>query len=254
MRMYRCENIRNNVDKKIYPFLSGKRFSVAVIFPHEKNRDYSTRVEKLLKIIKSTSQNRNIIHLGCCDHKKLISTRIRKHEWLQQILEENAENVLGIDINKEAIDYCRNELGKNNMFCYDMISDVKEVRELLEKDKIHWSYLVAGEMLEHVDNPVDFLKHISDNYSDLINKIIITVPNAFSYENFKAAWNNMEIINSDHRYSFTPYTISKVLTRAGFHVEQVYVTNHTNLLCRFFGKNMMGQTLVATASFSKSEK
>lgn len=240
----------NRVEKKLQPYLSGRRLSVGVGYHHSENRDYSTRVEKIIEIIGDRS---NLIHLGCCDHKELIQKRIRLHEWLQVILEENANKVIGIDINSEAVEYCRNQLGMKNMYCFDMTMEIVETRECLSSNGKKWDYIIAGEIIEHLDNPVEFLSILNENYHDMIDKLVVTVPNAFYIDNFKRAWRNQEIINSDHRYWFTPYTIAKVLTIAGFHIEQVFVTDHSNNLCRLLGKNMMGNTLVTVASFGKKK-
>ncbi|MDN5338800.1 MAG: hypothetical protein PWQ20_1870 [Thermotogaceae bacterium] len=43
----------------------------------------------------------------------------------------------------------------------------------------------------------------------------MTAPNALRYSNFIFAQKNIEVINSDHRYWFTPYTLSKIALMAG---------------------------------------
>jgi hypothetical protein len=82
-----------------------------------------------------------------------------------------------------------------------------------------WDYIVAGEVLEHIDDPVMFLKSIREKYGACTERIIITVPNALSYTNFRFALRNIEMINSDHRFWFTPFTLMKVATEAGIEVE-----------------------------------
>jgi hypothetical protein len=82
-----------------------------------------------------------------------------------------------------------------------------------------WDYIVAGEVLEHIDDPVMFLKAIREKYGACTERIIITVPNALSYTNFRFALRNIEMINSDHRFWFTPFTLLKVATQAGIVVE-----------------------------------
>jgi hypothetical protein len=44
--------------------------------------------------------------------------------------------------------------------------------------------------------------------------------------------NYVEIINSDHRFWFTPYTISKVLVSAGYNPEKITYTNLQSLNIR----------------------
>ena len=82
-----------------------------------------------------------------------------------------------------------------------------------------WDYIVAGEVLEHIDDPVMFLKSIREKYGACTERILITVPNALSYTNFRFALRNIEMINTDHRFWFTPYTLLKVASQAGITVE-----------------------------------
>ena len=75
-----------------------------------------------------------------------------------------------------------------------------------------WDFVLLGEIIEHVDNPVDFLKSIKDKFKPFSKKIIITAPNAYSYTHVLSyIENNVELINSDHRFWFTPYTILKLM-------------------------------------------
>ena len=79
-----------------------------------------------------------------------------------------------------------------------------------------WQYIVLGEVLEHINNPVEFLTQLNSNFKGHVDSIIITVPNAFALKNIKNAFRNVEEINSDHRYYFTPYTLGKILTLSGY--------------------------------------
>lgn len=106
-----------------------------------------------------------------------------------------------------------NEIGYSNSFVCDIINDPP--LEIITKTS-DFDYIFLGEILEHVENPVLFLKSIIDKYSEHVKKIVISVPNAFTLSNFKNALSNKEIINSDHKYWFTPFTIAKVLSCAGY--------------------------------------
>jgi len=87
----------------------------------------------------------------------------------------------------------------------------------------HWDVVVLGEVLEHVDNPVLFLQTLNKQLRFFADTLIITVPNAFRYNNIRYSKRNCEVINSDHRYWFTPYTLLKILIRAGFTVEHLWL-------------------------------
>jgi hypothetical protein len=58
---------------------------------------------------------------------------------------------------------------------------------------------------------------------------VITVPNAWTQTTMRMANRSAEIINSDHRYWFTPYTLSKVIVQAGLQLEDIYFANRVPL-------------------------
>ncbi len=62
-------------------------------------------------------------------------------------------------------------------------------------------------------------------FTSIADRIIVTVPNAFKFENFLNAMRDREAINSDHRYWFTVYTIAKVMTLSGITMENFYLVN-----------------------------
>ena len=72
-----------------------------------------------------------------------------------------------------------------------------------------------------------FLQRFRENYGDVVEQIVITVPNALRAGNVKGAFRNTETINSDHRFFFTPYTIAKVACDAGFTPEQILMATFT---------------------------
>lgn len=111
-------------------------------------------------------------------------------------------------------------------------------------------------MLEHVDNPVQFLEAVNKNYREIVDKIIITVPNAFSIFNFMTALSGKEAINTDHRYFFTPYTLCKIAYMAGMMPEEIYYAEKWGgrraiLLRKLFGKNICGDRLVMIARLGR---
>lgn len=106
----------------------------------------------------------------------------------------------------------------------DILNEKKD-EDILKNE---WDYIVLGEILEHVDNPVEFLEKILKNYGKNIKNILITVPNILSTGRIlEIKKNNGEMINSDHRYWFSPYTLLKVTERAGIKIENsnIYFTD-----------------------------
>jgi hypothetical protein len=62
---------------------------------------------------------------------------------------------------------------------------------------------------------VQFLSKFVEHYGSFCRTVIITVPNAFRGGNVINIFQNREVINSDHRFFYTPYTLLKVATDSG---------------------------------------
>lgn len=196
-----------------YDYLAGNRFSDHYNMTLEENI-LLCRNDRILDIVRGKS----VLHVGCCDHKPLITSKIQSHTWLHGLLEENCSYVLGVDIDKEAVDYVNSEgFSKNKVYCADMLSD--SFTESIPKKML--DYVLFGEMIEHVDNPVQFLTRARENLKryGFNGKYIVTAPNALAL--YRTARDEKERVNSDHRYWFTPYTLSKVLYRSGIKPEEI---------------------------------
>jgi hypothetical protein len=208
-------------DKQITDYLYGRKFSAAldVNFGSQKQAGTS-RIEMLLNL----SKNKNVIHLGCADHLPLIDQKRKNGNWLHELLTINCHKCIGVDINKEAVQYIREQVGLNNVFLPG-----QEVDDIIFDSETKWDYIILGELIEHVDNPVQFLKEISEKYASKVKQIIITAPNAFSLLTVKDILNNNENINSDHNYWFSPYTLSKVAIKAGFKNSEFFFADRVKL-------------------------
>lgn len=193
-------------------YLSGSSFSSGLTIKICQSGDL---LEDRFSIIENITRGKDIIHLGCVDHLPIIEEKIRKNIWLHSRLCSCAHRCLGIDINSEGIKYLETKLGYTDLVCADITEP--NIPELMNNQ---WDFLIMGEILEHVDNPCAFLKVIHENYSQNIHRIIITVPNALSWQNISHTFSHEECINTDHRYWFTPYTLGKIITQAGMEVEE----------------------------------
>jgi len=195
-------------------YLVGKKFSNSLTIDIAKKE---TVILDRFSLIENYVKGKKIIHLGCCDHVPLIKEKIKNNFWLHASITNNSNKTLGIDINKEGIKYLTNELNITNCIYANIIQD-----EIPEINSENWDYIIAGEIIEHLDNPVEFLKNIHFKFKNKIQKIIITVPNAFCYTNLKFIKKKQECINTDHRYWFTPFTLAKILTLASFQIEEYF--------------------------------
>lgn len=194
-------------------YLRGGKFATSYTLQMQFDRD-DYQLRSRIDLLRGLAAGRKLVHVGCVDHDvATIVRKLRSDEWLHRSLVEVSARCLGIDINVEGIRYIREELGLADVEAADITA-----RHCDAIGADTWDYLLLAELVEHIDNPVDFLTRIRASYRDQVNSLLVTVPNAFALRNRKHANQGQERINSDHRYWFTPYTISKVLTAAGFRV------------------------------------
>lgn len=223
------------LDSQVLKYLKGDAFqtSLNVEIGKEKHKIIS-RERAITDIIKNTA----VVHIGCSDHIQVINDKIRNNIWLHKLITDNATNSIGIDIDKESIEFIKNELGYKNVFHGNiLIDDLKEIKAG------KWDYAVFGEIVEHLDDPVHFLKAFKAKYGENVSRFIITVPNIYNIRQFSNMMNYREVINSDHRFWFTPYTISKVLVSAGYNPDKIIYSNLQSLNIRDLVKRKIKRLL-----------
>ncbi|ARN72641.1 class I SAM-dependent methyltransferase [Oceanicoccus sagamiensis] len=194
------------------PYLKGEKFDDYQSF----DLSTSSAVYSRLSNIEKLAKGKRVLHIGCCDHLPFIDQKLSQGEWVHEIITRVAEKCLGIDINQASVNYVRDSLKYDNVEYGDILS--QKIKGIINDE---WDMAILGEILEHVDNPVEFLSAIRTTYSDHIKKIIVTVPNAFSYRNSVNIAKGVERINTDHRYWFSPYTLAKILCKSGLEVEEI---------------------------------
>jgi hypothetical protein len=194
-------------NSEINKYLNGELFSAGLDIPFSKDKyPDQSRIDKIIEL----TTNKNVIHVGCADHLPLIMGKIKNKKWLHGLLLEKTAKCIGIDNNSEAVDFINKQLGIKDVYYLDITTDNSGIFE-----NYYWDYLILGEIIEHIDNPIAFLSKIKEKFKGKVDKIIITAPNVFNLLTIKDIKNNVENINTDHRYWFSPYTLSKVVLNSG---------------------------------------
>ena len=198
------------IEEQYLGLLRGEKFDKGLRFPLQKNTEVEDWTDRLNFLV-SLAKGKSVLHWGCCDHLPLIEDKIRQGQWLHGLLTTSAAVCHGLDIDGPALSKVR-DLGFQNVSFIDdrMLIPTEVLRQT-------WDYIIAGEVLEHVSEPLHFLSGIKKSLGNRVDKIVLTVPNAFRYQNFANCLSEDEIecINSDHRFWFTPYTVAKIATDAG---------------------------------------
>lgn len=191
--------------------------SVSVGAPvHFSYRLNSKELVYRINYIEEQIRQKKVIHIGYCDHPEIIDFKIKQNTWLHKRLCLSAEKCIGIDINQLSVDYVRERYGFPG-YCIDIMTD--DIPLEIKQDT--WDFVILGEVLEHIDDPITFLKTIKAKFDGRAAYILVTVPNAFRLINFKNIFKSEEFINSDHRWWFTPFTLQKACNLAGFKPEKV---------------------------------
>lgn len=187
-------------------YISGRRFADGFKLPIKRATSGRDRLSLLVEL----ARDKRVVDLGFADHLDQIDPKRAAGTWLHGMLREAAEVCLGIDLNAVSVDRARS-LGYVDVVVGDIANE--DIPEVFEGA---WDLLVLGEILEHVDDPVTFLRSIRERYGPRLPQLVISVPNALSLQTAYHALRGVELVNSDHRYWFTPYTLAKVVSRAGY--------------------------------------
>jgi len=175
-------------------------------------------VEIRPNLIYKMCAEKRVIHLGCTDHLELIDFRVNNYNYIHRQLSYVASECIGIDTNVEAVEHLK-KYGINNVVAADMTQP-----GIAAIENSHWDWLVLPDVLEHIPNPVQFLLDIDKVYGNNIDRILITVPNAFG--SCVCSGFNTEVINYDHCFWFTPYTLCKVVHSAGLEIDELFMCTY----------------------------
>jgi Methyltransferase domain len=199
--------------------LAGTTFDENVTFDY----DLKTPLQNRLNLLTDLAVGKRILHIGCCDHIPLLREKLASDTWLHGRVTRVAAQCVGIDIDDEAVKRAREFSKLDNIFCGDITAEsmMPEVGDTV------FDYAIFGEVLEHIGNPVQFLKSFLSTYGENVRQVIITVPNALRGGNIRNVFRSRETINSDHRFFFTPYTIAKVAWDAGLSPVSIQMAHYS---------------------------
>lgn len=158
-------------------------------------------------------QNKRVLHLGCSDHPY---TRERGEELLHKKLAKITapENLWGLDASREGVDRLK-EMGFKKVI-YGNAESMNKVAFDTEFDVI-----LAGEIIEHVDNVGLFLDSIR-SLMGVDTCLVITTPNAFSIKGFFHSLMGREKVHSDHNYYFSYQTVIQLLKKHNLYCPEIH--------------------------------
>ena len=192
----------------IGPYLVGDQFSSGRSFRWTAPRRCMDR----LSLLESLVEGKRVIHLGFADHLEVIPGKRADGSWLHERLMARSERCAGVDLNQTTVDWIRSELGIKDVYVCDLLAEGLP-GELQDES---WDLVVMGELIEHLPDPIGFLSAIRRAVPNAA--LLVTAPNAWNIEVVRRVLARSEVINTDHQTWYSPFTLAKQLTRAGYQV------------------------------------
>lgn len=161
------------------------------------------RVEELVR----RCAGKRVLHLGCADFP---FTDQSDGRLLHAQLARVARELWGMDRSPEGLASLR-AMGWTNV----LVGDAEALEALaLPGD---FDVIVAGELIEHLENPGRFLASIRALMTPATD-LVLTTPNASSLRGVVHALGGREKVHHEHCCYFSYFTIAQLLARAGLRV------------------------------------
>lgn len=169
-----------------------------------------------VEFIKSACAGKKALHLGCTNWP-YTQDAIDKNMLLHFELAASASSLYGFDFDQEGLDVLA-AAGTTGLYRADLENlDAVEMNETFD-------VIVAGEMIEHLNNPGLFLKGIQ-RFMNADTQLVITTINAYSALRFaiyglrgKGGLN--EPVHPDHVAYYSYKTLNLLVERAGLKVSE----------------------------------
>ena len=134
--------------------------------------------------------------------------------WLHNKIRRVAIKLHGVDILQEPIQ----KLKQLGYFAYT----VEELKNMSDQ----YDVVLISDVIEHVNDPVEFLNFYS-NYLKPGGKLIVSTPNANRANNFiNILFNNTYSVNPEHTFWFCPRTMAEVISRTSLKIFEFYWAGH----------------------------
>jgi 2-polyprenyl-3-methyl-5-hydroxy-6-metoxy-1,4-benzoquinol methylase len=174
----------------------------------------STRFRQLQKFY----QGKDILDIGC-------AVGYQKEDWMHKNIKAIAKSIHGLDLDAESIHEIR-KMG------FDIEQGNAQSFNLNKK----FNLVHAGELIEHLDKPGDFLESVSKHLTH-DGVLLMTTPNALRISNFIYAATGGLKVNAEHTCWFCETTITTLLERKGFEVVEIGYLKHETF--NFFRKSLL---------------
>lgn len=168
-------------------------------------------VDRIAHLTES-ARGQRVIHLGFAD-AGFRDMQARSDTWLHEHLDRVATSLVGIDIEDEGVELARSR----GYEAYQ--ANACRAAELEALGIEPADVIIAGEVIEHLEDPGAFLRALAVLVKPG-GELIVTTPNSHGLINIAATLVNREINHPDHLVMYTWRTLSTLLERTGWDVTE----------------------------------
>jgi len=164
------------------------------------DKKYAVHLDRTAYLITQV-KNKSVLHIGCADYP-LTEERLLTDSLLHKNIQKSASSVFGIDNSEKGTDILIKK-GFDNVTLMDAENVDLEMK---------FDIILAGDVLEHMNNPGMLLQKVSELLNPF-GTLIIGVPNAYSFNVFRYVLRDFEPTHKDHCYFFSPKTLTELCSR-----------------------------------------
>jgi 2-polyprenyl-3-methyl-5-hydroxy-6-metoxy-1,4-benzoquinol methylase len=181
-------------------------------------------------------RNKKVLHVGCTD-SPITAEKVASRELLHFKLAEVADQIIGLDIDREGIAVL-SELMPNQTFILHSAEELNVCQPLAGES---FDVIVAADVIEHMSNIGLFFAGVQ-NLLAPNGKLLISTPQAFSIKRMiPMLFMGYEYVHFDHIAYFSVATLSRLLSRYGLNVGNIYMFQWYNPTL----KNWLANTLLS---------
>jgi len=172
-----------------------------------------------IEYLQEKCRNRVVLDVGCAGHGGEMS----RGDWLHLRIQDVAAECQGIDVDENAVKRVR-EMGLK-VAQFDLLRGPQAAEELF--GKMRFDIMVAGEVIEHLEEPLKLFQVASVLLKDS-GSLIITTPNPYAPHRVFAGNTRWVWENVDHLFYIFPSGIVEMAERTGFRVNEWFTLGWQN--------------------------
>lgn len=197
-----------------------------------------------IHFITNYCSNKVVLDIGCFD-ETAIKAKVNTKFWLHGKIAQSAKKIIGIDnsklIPKEGV-----EISGSHIFKSDALNITPQ---MIQKE--NYDVIVAGEFIEHLESPSQFLKKIKKDFSKKNKKrfLVISTPNGNSFLNTFMGLFDREVQHQDHLAVFTYKILNTLCRQSNFKSWQIIPYRFTSTEMKLRNKGVKYTSIVLFEKF-----